>query len=110
MALNVEAFHPERNEWIKLSQLNPGDRPASMSQNKPDGTREVYLFECAPDNSHSTVNRSTSGADASNPDIRIVVTEGLELIKELRRGDDPFVLTLLTDNSSQRRIMRFTHS
>lgn len=109
MTLSIEAYHPERQEWIKLPELNPGDRPGSVSQNKPDGTREVYLFECAPDDSHTTIYRSTLGADAATPEIRIVTTEGLEIIKELRRGEEPFTLTLLTDTSSQRRIIRFIH-
>lgn len=109
MTLTIEAFDPERKEWIKLPELNPGDRPGSVSQNKPDGSREVYLFECAPDDSHSTIYRSALGVDAATSDKRIVTTGGLEVIRELRRGEEPYILTLLTDVSSQRRIVRFTH-
>src|SRR3989344_5798873 len=109
MTLGVEVYNAMAKDWVQLPELKPGDRPGSVSQNKPDGTREVYLFECAPDNSHSTIYRSKLGADAATPDTRIVTTEGLEIIKELRRGEEPYVLTLLTDISPQRKIIRFTH-
>lgn len=107
--LNIEVYNSERSSWVPVGEVKPGDRPGSISQNKPDGIREIYMFDCAPDNSHSTIYKSTFGADAAISDIRIVTTEGLEVIKDLRKGDEPFILTVGTDISPQRRIVRFTH-
>lgn len=109
MTLSIEVYHPDRKEWIKLPEWKPGDLPGSVSQDKPDGTREVYLFECASDDFHSTIYRSTLGVDTEVGSNRILTTEGLEEIATLRRGDRPHILTLLTDISSQRRVIRFTH-
>ena len=109
MSLIFEGYHPERREWVILSELSPGDRPASLSQNKPDGMREVYLFECAPDDSCSIINRSTGGIDAANSNVRVVGTQELELVKKLRRGEEPYTLTMLADGDTQGRIFRFSH-
>lgn len=107
--LNIEVYNPARSEWINVGELKPGDRPGSMSQNKPDGTREVYLFECAQDDSHSSIYRSELGVDTEIVDARLVGTEGLEVVSELKSGDKPYILTVGTDISPQRRIVRFTH-
>ncbi|OGE78054.1 hypothetical protein A3J19_01080 [Candidatus Daviesbacteria bacterium RIFCSPLOWO2_02_FULL_41_8] len=109
MTLGVEVYNAMAKDWVQLPELKPGDRPGSVSQNKPDGEREVYLFECAPDNSHSTIYRSTFGADTEIAETRVITTAGLEIVKELKRGEEPYVLTLKTDISDARRIIRFTH-
>lgn len=106
--LNIEVYNPERSDWIKAGELKPGDRPGSMSQNKPDGSRDIYMFECALDDSHSTIYRSALGADTEIGDARLVTTTGLEVVKELRKGDQPFILTLRPDERV-RRMARFTH-
>jgi hypothetical protein len=61
--LRIEIYNPELSRWIQVGEVKPGDPSGSISDNKPDGTRDIYLFECAPDNSKSTIYRSGLGLD-----------------------------------------------
>ncbi len=108
MVLRIEAFNPHSNEWVKMGDLKPGEIPGSISQNKPDGKREIYIFECEPDDSKSVIYRSESGVDIATPQIRAALTEGLEQVAILTEGQD-YKLSVKTDTSSQRRLMKFTH-
>ena len=107
--LRVETYSQDMSKWVQVSEIKPTDPPGSVSQNKPDGNREIYLFECAKDDSHSTIYRSKGGVDTEIGKHRVVMSENFEAIKTLKKGDKPFTLTLKTDVSPQRRLIRFTH-
>lgn len=109
--LELEVYHSERQQWIPVPRVNPGDRPGSVSQNLPDGKRELYIFECAADDSHSTIYKSPIGMDIDAGNLRAVLSDRSrwEITKVLQKGDQPFILTIGTDISLQRRIIRFTH-
>lgn len=111
MPLQIEAYNPELSEWLKIGDVKPNDPPGSFSQNRPDGSRELYLFECAEDNSQSTIYRSPFGIDTEIGNLRAVLNDRTEweVMKVLRKDDEPFRITIKTDNSPQRRVVRFTH-
>ncbi|MEK7182805.1 MAG: hypothetical protein AAB694_01460 [Patescibacteria group bacterium] len=108
--LSLEAYNPDKNSWITLDEIKPLDRPGSISDNRPDGERDIYLLECAPDDSHSTIYRSKLGVDVDlTSQIRSVTSaSGLEVIKELKKGES-FEMDVKTDRSSQPSRIRFTH-
>lgn len=107
--LDLEICGPDE-KWIKVNTVKPIDLPASVTDNKPDGKRELYIFQCSADDSHSTIYRSKKGADAEiGPDYRAVNTTGLEVMKERKKGDKPYEMNIKTDKGSETRRIRFTH-
>jgi hypothetical protein len=108
MTLHIEAINPVTQQSQLVGVLKPGDRPGSVSQNLPDGGREIYLFQCMPDNSSSKIQKSKGGMDIANSQMREIVTEGLQDVVILRENES-YTLTLFTDISSVRGIMQFTH-
>jgi hypothetical protein len=87
----------------------PGDPPCSLSNNKPDGSSEIILFGCFPDDSKTIIVRSRAGIDIEFDSIREVrsVPGALEVIRELNHGES-FEMDIVTDSGAKRRI-RFTH-
>lgn len=107
MPLKVEIYDKDRNTWRTTGTLNPGDPAGSLSDNK-EGRRQIYLFECARDDSHSGIYRSLGGIDVERSEMRGVSTLGLSPIAELRKGDY-YILSAKTDKSIEERLVRFTH-
>ncbi len=97
-------------KWRTVGRLTPGDSPGSISHNKTDGRREMYMFECAADDSHSTIYRSIGGADGEIGDKRHVnIMSGIEIITILYRGNEPYAMSIKTDRSEKTRQIRFSH-
>lgn len=103
--LGIEVYAD--NKWKPIGKVKPTDQPGSMSDNK-DGRREVYIFQCAADDSGSTIYRSKLGADAEFGPNRELLTTGLEVVKELKKGDQ-YEKDFNTDISPELRRIRFTH-
>lgn len=111
--LSVEVYNPAARRWVKAGpDVKPGDPPGSISDNKPDGSRDIYMFECAQDDSQSTIYHSGFGLDTEleGGKLRAVVTDPsrLEIVKELGKGES-FEMTIKTDKSPNPRKIRFTH-
>ncbi len=107
MPLKTELYNPAADQWVALSVVDCGDPPGSLSDNR-DGHRQLYVFSCAPNDCTSTIYRSRLGVDAATPVTREIQTTGLDTVKELRRGDDPFELTVQPDNMPFPLRVRFT--
>lgn len=111
--LRVEAYNADFSRWVQVgSDLGPGDRPGTISSNLTDGTREIYQFFCAGDDSYSVVQKLQFGLDAEIGRLRILDAQNVAdavRVATLRRGGQSYRLTVKTDRSSQRRIIRFTH-
>lgn len=108
--LNVEIYNPTAKDWVKTGEVKPGDPPGSISDNKPDKTRDLFLFECAPDDSKSVIYKSEVGADIDTGKLRIVLSDRSRwtVIKELHNGES-YEIRVKTDVSPQPRKIRFTH-
>ena len=110
--LRIEAYNPELSRWIQVGEVKPGDSPGSISDNKPDGTRDVYMFGCAPDNSKSIIYRSGLGLDTEveRGRLRVVMPDPsrFETVKELNPGES-YKMTVKTDVSQAPGQIRFTH-
>ncbi len=106
--LKVERYSSTLGDWGELGEVLPHDPPGSLSDNKPDGTRDLYVFTCEPDDSKSTLYRSKAGVDTRWGRFRAFDSTGLEIVKELQRGES-VELTVKTDNSPKLIQYRFTH-
>jgi hypothetical protein len=107
--LSVEVCQKGSDVWTALPILEPGDRPGSISDNPANGTRQVYMFECAKDDSYSRLLRSKGGIDAATPTTRkIIPLAGFEEVKTLRRGES-YELEITSPSQKQLKV-RFTHS
>ena len=108
--LRVEVYRPDVRQWTQAGEVKPGDPSGSMSDNKPDGTRDLYIFECSPDDSKSTIYKSELGVDVSQGNLRAVISDRTKwnIIKELRKNAS-FEMNVRTDISSHPRQIRFTH-
>lgn len=108
--LHVEVFNSGRNKWIRVGEVQPTDPPGSMSNNKLDGSRELYQFGCAPDDSKSTIYRSGAGIDIATRRFRdaIIVPSKLEVVKVLGNGEST-ELNIRTDKDAEFRRIRFAH-
>lgn len=109
--LEIDTYRPDLNKWVHIGEVKPGDRPGSIAQNNPDGTRDIYIFECAKDDSSSTVYRSKSGVDFTKGQLREIISErtNWQVIKIIKKSEEPSTLNIKTDISSQRRLIRFSH-
>ncbi len=110
MALLIEVYGNGR--WNRVGNICPGDPSGSMSDNKPDGKRELYLFECTLDGSESRIYRSRAGLDREFMAGQLresTIINGLEVVKVLKRRDEPYILEIKTDGSPEPRRVRFTH-
>ena|SRR3972149_9572994 len=105
--LEVEVFNSTSKNWVRVSSVLPEDPPGSVSDNKPDGGRDVYMFKCEGDDSKSTRYRSKFGVDTEWGRFREIDTTGFEVVKELKKGES-FELSLKTDVSAIPRRVRFT--
>ena len=106
--LNLEIYSPNRT-WIKVAEIRRGDLPGSISDNKSDGSRDVYMFGCLPDDSKSVIYRLKAGLDKEIGPLRAITTKGVDIVTEIRRGDKPYKMEIKTDKSHQTRKIRFTH-
>lgn len=109
--LHIEAFHSTNRNWFRLGEIHPTDPMASMSDNKPDGSRNIYMLKCARDDSGSTIFRSGAGVDTKVGRFREIIamdTSKLEVVKELRDGES-FEMDVKPDMSPASIKVRFTH-
>jgi len=107
--LSVEVYREDQNEWVGVGEINPGNRPGSISDNKPDESRDLYIFECSKDDSQSTIYRSKGGVDTEKGDMRAVIAlGGLSIVKELKRGES-YEMKVRTDVGREPRKIRFSH-
>ncbi len=93
--------------WKEVTKLGPIDRPGSLSDNKPK-RREVYYFQCSPDDSHSTVTRSEAGIDLEVGNARAITSIDGTVLAVLRKGDKPYELSITTTKGLQVKA-RFSH-
>ncbi len=107
--LRIEAFNPSTHEWLRVGEVGPQDRPGSMSDNKPDGKRDVYQLECAEDDSRSIISRSQLGIDLDSGGTRNINSKGFEVIKNLAK-EQSFEMSLTHDGKLEPRRYRFTHT
>lgn len=110
--LEIEVYNKQVGRWVKAGEVKPGDRPGSMSDSKADGKRDIYLFECAADDSKSIIYRSAFGADLeSAKEERTIFLDPSKrvVIKELVKGES-YEMTVTTERARQSSRIRFTHS
>lgn len=109
--LHIEAFNPARKEWVRVGDVYSTDPPGTMSNNKPDGSRELYQFACAKDDSKSTIYRSGLGVDIEIGRFRGAIIDPLklEVVKELKR-EESFEMDIKTDRNPVVTKIRFTHT
>jgi len=111
MPLKMEVYNTSTKSWIAITPLQPG-KIASFSNNRIDGIREMYLAECAANDSYSKVYRANSGTDKEIGGSRIVSMDigALELLKTLKRDEEPYTMLLRSDISNNTfRQIRLTH-
>ena len=109
--LEVEILSPT-GQISERRVLNPGDPPATFSNNPVGKGREIIFMECEADDSSSTVARSTLGVDGliAGSNVRSLRSvSGLAVIRVLRKGDAPLELDIQPDRSPIIRKVRFRH-
>lgn len=107
--LYIEVLHPIDNRWLKVGQINPKDRPGSLSHNREDGKREMYVFSCADDDLKSVIYKSGFGTDSESGITRTISDFSRpEIIKELKKGES-FEMKIKNDKSPEAMTLRFSH-
>ncbi|MDE1869087.1 MAG: hypothetical protein KGH60_03950 [Candidatus Micrarchaeota archaeon] len=105
LVVEIETCH---GAWKRLGELRPGDHQGSLSDNKPDGHREVYVFRCEPDGRSSKLLRSAAGVDSEEGTERTIIPLGnFDIVKVLRTGDT-YDLPITTPKGAQ-TVIRFKH-
>ncbi len=104
----VEVRPKGQKQWVKLGTIKPGDLPGSILD-VSKGQRDVYVFDCAPDNSKSTIYRSRFGADwdAGKAARVAALLEGIDVVKEIKQGES-HELEVTTERGHP-GTYRFTH-
>lgn len=111
--LRIEAYRGDTSEWVSVGEVKPTDPPGTMSNNLPDGRREIYHFSCASDDSNSVIRKLPFGIDIANDQQRIISEsqiERAEVEATLKKGGEPYKISIKTDKNPQRIIFRFTHT
>lgn len=107
--LHIETFNPGRKEWVRVGEIHPTDLPGSISNNKPDGKRDIYQLKCEKDDSKSVIFKCIAGVDTEVGTFRAIIPiSKMEVVKELTRGES-FEMDIRTDRSTVSRKIRFTH-
>jgi len=91
--LNVEVRHNVNEQWIKLGEVGPLDKPGSLSNIKSKGKKDIYLFKCEKDDSKSVIYRSESK--------NVVNLSELEIVQEIKKGES-FIIDMKTDGNAKR--------
>lgn len=94
-------------EWLTLGIQPAGVRPATISDNKPNGRRDVYVTQCFKD--HATIRRLRYGVDIEQGNVRIIDPTELaeaELIKRLECGEH-YEMALKPDRAPVERRIRY---
>lgn len=86
MSLKLDLSLPG-GPWMPFGEIKPADPTASMSNNLPDGTRELIIMSCAPDDSHSIIERSPENLDMKRGPSREIWATHTELIAILKDGE-----------------------
>jgi hypothetical protein len=107
--LHVQLRNLEDTGWLKFGEpLQPGEAPSSISNNPPDGEREIVFFGCEPDGLSSVIRKTISARETVSEGTRVFSSSVFDEIKRLRVGDKPYVLDVITDRGDEATI-RFTH-
>lgn len=94
------------DKWLPVVGLRPGDQPGSISDNPPDGDRQVYLFEAGPQ--QATIVRSEAGLDIETDTTRVTyAAAGFVAVASLAAGES-HELTVTAQNGEPRQF-RFTY-
>lgn len=93
-------------DWYRFGRVMPG-KNGSLPDNKADGSREVYHFECNANDESSTLSRSTGGIDIVNTSTREIISTGVKLIKEIKDGES-YIVDIRTARGEPTKV-RFTH-
>jgi hypothetical protein len=107
-SLRIEV-HIEDDQWALAGQIDQGDRDGSMSDNPPEGGRDIYRFGVDPVSNTGYVVREGFGADRDVSGVREVSSLGTVIVASLHHGES-HELTVRPDNSSAPRRIRFTYS
>lgn len=111
MPLIVSFWDDEKAEWRELNTLYPNDLPGSVSDHPIIGGRNLYLFECDADDSHSRFYQSIATTDEDLGAIRRISSDKgfLNVIRVL--GDEEvFEKTIITDRMLRTPVkLRFRH-
>jgi len=111
MPLEFERYSSEENRWTKRGEVKP-DAPQTIINLKPDGKKEIILFECTSDGSESIVQRMELGDKSFVERGKMFVghpEENPVQIARLRTGDS-FETTIQDfDRDSQPTRYRFSH-
>ncbi len=97
-------------DWRETGRLQPGAQTGSMSNIKPDGTREIIAFDCRPDDAESTIFRSQDGSlDLEvGTVLRVIDQARFDVIQTLKDGES-LVLDVRTPRMPAAFPVRFTH-
>lgn len=85
----VESRPQGQKNWVALDTLRPGDKPAIISVSS-DETIQMFVIQCDPDGSSTTVYRSYLGSDFAlvNGEPKLVKPiEDLKVVKKLKEGE-----------------------
>lgn len=111
MTTKVEVYNPKTKKYITVGEVNPTDPPGSFSNVDDEGNSEIILFECARDNSKTTITRSKQGATIEQGSVRILMDDASksENVRELTDGQTHTMNIRPRIHTAHSKI-RFTHN
>lgn len=93
---------------MPFGEVKPTDPAGSMSNHLPNGKRELIILTCAPDDSHSKVERNLENMDLTNGPNRLIGFTHTDLIATLRDGES-HEMEIHTDRGVRTQL-RMTHA
>jgi len=110
MPLEFESYDPKEG-WTKRGEVKP-DMPQTIINLKPDGKKEIILFECSSDGSESIVQRMELGDKSFVERGKMFVGHPEEdpvQIVRLRKGESFKTTIQVNEVDSQPTRYRFIH-
>src|ERR1700722_11976619 len=85
--LKVELYNASTDGWRPLGEIKPGEQNGSLSDNLPDGKRDVYMFGVDEETNSGFILRSVAGIDIENSGTRAINSLAFAVVARLLDGD-----------------------
>lgn len=107
--LNIEVYKPYEAKWLNIGEVFPDCETTPLKNFNSNGERETIIFDCAKDDSSTTVFIFTKNTQELF-DLPSIVRDNLESIEAhvLEKGDS-YIIESRKIRDGDTKLLRLTH-
>lgn len=108
MVCGIRQLDPVSMLWNSYSTVYPTERK-TVIQNLPEGEKKLYVIECAPDNSRTSIHQAPYNPSFIGDEGQFLGERAdLTFVRELKRGEE-YIITVRHNGARTGRFMKFSH-